>query len=121
HKVDQGAHYIITQMFFDFQVYKNFVERAREIGITVPIIPGIKPLTTLEQLSFIPRYFHVNIPYPIVEAMENARTREQIRKVGLEKTAELCRQLIDYKVPGLHIYTMGRGSATRDLLKMLMG
>jgi methylenetetrahydrofolate reductase (NADPH) len=121
HKVDQGAHYIITQMFFDFKYYKNFVEKAREVGITVPILPGIKPLSTLGQLTSIPRYFHVSIPHPIVEAMENARTAEAVRKAGIAKIAELCKQLIDYKVPGLHIYTMGRGTATRDLLKALFG
>lgn len=121
HKVDQGAHYIITQMFFDFDLYKNFVERARETGIKVPIIPGIKPLSNLSQLSSIPRYFHVSIPSHIVNAMENARTAEEARKMGIKKIADLCRQLIDYKTPGIHIYTMGKGSATRDLLKLLFG
>lgn len=121
HKVDQGAHYIITQMFFDFKYYKNFVEKARATGITVPIIPGIKPLSTISHLTTIPRYFHVSIPHHIVDAMENARTAEEIRKVGITKIAELCKQLIDYKAPALHIYTMGRGTATRDLLKMLFG
>lgn len=120
-KVDQGGHYIITQMFFDFSVYKNFVERARETGIKVPIIPGIKPLSTLNQLSSIPRYFHVSIPHHIVSAMEEARTREQVLKVGVKKTAELCRQLLDYAVPGIHIYTMGKGRSTRDLLADLAG
>lgn len=121
HKVDQGAHYIITQMFFDFKYYKNFVEKAREAGITIPIIPGIKPLSTISHLTTIPRYFHVSIPHHIVDAMENARTAEAIRKAGITKIAELCKQLIDYEVPALHIYTMGRGSATRDLLKILFG
>ncbi len=120
-KVEQGAHYIITQMFFDFQVYKNFVERAREIGITVPIIAGIKPLSTLRQLESIPRIFHVSIPNRIVEAMERARTPEQVRHAATEHIARLCQQLIDYNVPGIHIYTMGRGRATRDLLNALLG
>ncbi|NOX38670.1 MAG: 5,10-methylenetetrahydrofolate reductase [Calditrichaeota bacterium] len=121
HKVDQGAHYIITQMFFDFDVFKNFVEKARSIGITVPILPGIKPLTRISQLSSIPRDFHVSIPYHIVEAMEEARTREAARQVGIRKTIELCEQLIEYGVPGLHIYTMGRGQATCEVLKGLFG
>jgi len=121
HKVDQGAHYIITQMFFDFKYYQNFVEKAREAGITVPIIPGIKPLSNISHLATIPRYFHVTIPHHIVDAMENARTAEAIRQAGIAKIADLCKQLIDYKAPALHIYTMGRGGATRDLLKMLFG
>lgn len=121
HKVDQGAHYIITQMFFDFDCFRRYVEKAREIGIQVPIIPGIKPINSINQLVSIPRYFHITIPHHMVEAMENARTREQARKVAIEKVADLCRQLLDYGVPGLHIYTMGRGKTTRDLLHMLLG
>ena len=112
---------IITQMFFDFDRFRRFVEKAREIGIQVPIIPGIKPINSINQLISIPRYFHITIPHHMVEAMENARTKEQARKVAIEKVADLCRQLLDYGVPGLHIYTMGRGKTTRDLLHMLLG
>lgn len=118
-KVEQGAHYIITQMFFDFSYYKNFVEKARDAGITVPIIPGIKPLSSVKQLHAIPRTFHVTIPNEIVDGMEAAKTPEQARKVATEKISTLCKQLIDYKVPGIHLYTMGRGRATKDLLMAL--
>lgn len=121
HKVDQGAHYILTQMFFDFDYYRNFVERAREAGITVPIIPGIKPISSLRHLSIIPRIFHVSIPQHFVEAMENARTTEKMRLAATKKTIELCEKLIDYGVPGLHVYTMGRGGATSRLLNALYG
>lgn len=120
-KVDQGAHYIITQMFFDFTVFKKFVERAREMGITVPIIPGIKPITRIRQIETLPRDFHISIPHHIVSAMEEAKTREEARKIGIKKTVELCRQLIDFGVPGLHIYTMGKGGATQALLQGLFG
>ena len=121
HKVEQGAHYIITQMFFNFDYYKDFVEKAREAGITVPIIPGIKPISTLRQLTLIPSYFHVNIPHDIVDAMESARTRDQIRAAGIKKMVELCHKLIDFKVPGIHVYTMGKGAATKDLLDAIIG
>lgn len=121
HKVEQGAHYIITQMVFDFDIYKSFVERARAAGITVPIIPGIKPISTVHQLAAIPRYFHITIPHDIVEAMESARTREAVRKVGNGKIVELCEKLIDFGVPGIHVYTMGRGRATGELLASLIG
>ncbi len=121
HKVEQGAHYIITQMFFDFDVFKRFVERARGIGITVPIIPGVKPLSSVRQLSSIPRNFHCSIPHHLVEAMENARTKEQARKIGIQKVAKLCQQLLDFQCPGLHIYTLGKGVSTRDLLNALLG
>jgi methylenetetrahydrofolate reductase (NADPH) len=119
-KVDSGADYIITQMFFDFEYYKTFVERARSIGINVPIIPGIKPLSSLNQVYTIPRYFHVTIPSKLVDAMEAAKTPEQQRKVARDYIADLCRQLIDYKVPCIHLYTMGRGRATKDLLSTLL-
>ena len=77
HKVDMGAEYIITQMFFDFRQYKNFVEQARAMGIEVPIIPGLKPLVSKSQVLTIPSSFHVNIPAELVDIIEEARTREQ--------------------------------------------
>lgn len=118
-KVDKGAHYIITQMFFDFEVYKHFVDRARAIGIKVPILPGIKPITSLGQLSSLPRDFHISLPDKLVEPMENARTPAECRKAGLNFVTNLCEQLIDFGVPGLHIYTMGKGTSTQELLAHL--
>lgn len=120
HKVDQGAHYIITQMFFNFDVYKNFVERAREAGITIPILPGIKPISRTHHLGSIPRMFHVNIPNPLVEAMEAAHTPDGVRKAAVKEMVKLCEQLIDFGVPGIHIYTMGRGEATREVLQAIL-
>ncbi len=118
-KVDEGAHYIITQMFFSFDVYKNFVEHAREIGIEVPILPGIKPITSLRQLTTLPRDFHISLPAELVDAMENAATPNEARMEGIKFTVELCNQLIEYGVPGIHVYTMGKGTATFELLKGL--
>ncbi len=121
YKVDQGAHYIITQMFFDFNIFKNFCERAREIGIKVPILPGIKPITSLRQLSVLPRDFHISFPAKLVEKMEAARTPNEVRKVAINHVVKLCEQLIDYGVQGIHIYTMGRGTSSYELLKGLLG
>ncbi|UCF65323.1 MAG: methylenetetrahydrofolate reductase [bacterium] len=118
-KVEQGAHYIITQMFFSFQVYKTFVEKAREIGIEVPILPGIKPISTMGQLSSLPRDFHISLPSELVEAMEGAKTPTEVRKAGIGYTKKLCEELIDYGVPGIHVYTMGKGTATQELLIQL--
>lgn len=120
YKVDQGAHYIITQMFYNFDAYKKFVERAREIGITVPIIPGIKPITRLSQLSSLPRFFYISIPHSWVEALEDARTPEKVFQVGIKKMIELCEKLVDFKVPAIHIYTMGKGKGTQGLLEGLL-
>ncbi len=120
YKVDQGAQYIISQMFYDFEAYKRFVEKAREIGITVPIIPGIKPITRLSQLSSLPRFFYISVPHSWVEAMENARTPEKVFQVGIKKMIELCERLLDYNVPAIHIYTLGKAKGTQALLKGLL-
>lgn len=121
YKVEQGAHYIITQMFYDFSVFKRFVERAREIGIKVPIIPGIKPIKQVSQLNALPRLFHISFPNDLVAAMENARTPEQADKIATEKMVQLCQKLIDFKVPAIHVYTMGTAKSTKDLLQGLLG
>jgi methylenetetrahydrofolate reductase (NADPH) len=119
HKVDKGAHYVITQMFFEFQVYKIFVEKARSIGIKVPILPGIKPIISLSQLASLPRDFHISLPSKLVESMENAKTPAEARKIGINYVKELCQQLIDFGVQGIHVYTMGKGTATQELLTSL--
>lgn len=119
HKVDQGAQYIITQMFFDFAVYKNFIERAREIGITVPILPGIKPITNLRHLSSLPRDFYISIPSKLVDIMESCKSPAEVRRAGINYILDLCQQLIDFGVPGIHIYTLGKGTAAQELLSGL--
>jgi methylenetetrahydrofolate reductase (NADPH) len=120
-KVDMGAEYIITQMFYDFRHYKNFVEKARAIGIQVPIIPGLKPLVSKKQILTIPSSFHVNIPADLVALIEEARTREQAHDQGVRYLARLVEQLIVYGVPGIHVFTMGQGRATRALLELVFG
>ena len=117
HKVDMGAEYIITQMFYDFHLYKEFVEKARAIGIQVPIIPGLKPLVNKKQIQSIPSSFHVNIPSELVGLIEDARTREQAFAGGVRFMARLVEQLLDYGVPGIHVFTMGQGHATKALLE----
>ncbi|MBN2345552.1 MAG: methylenetetrahydrofolate reductase [Candidatus Aminicenantes bacterium] len=116
-KVDMGAEYIITQMFFEFGQFKEFVERARAIGIQVPIIPGLKPLVGKTQIQTIPSSFHVNIPSGLVAVIEEARTREQAFAGGVRFLANLVEQLLDYGVPGIHVFTMGQGRAARALLE----
>ncbi len=118
-KVDKGAHYIITQMFFNFDVFKNFREKARKIGIKVPILPGIRPVTTIAELSSLPRDYYITLPSELVESMEKSKTPAEIRKAGLDFTEKLCTKLIDYGVPSIHIYTIGNGTATQELLTRL--
>ncbi len=117
HKVDMGAEYIITQMFYEFHLYKEFVEKARAIGIQVPIIPGLKPLVNKKQMQSIPSSFHVSIPSELVGLIEDARTREQGFAGGVRFMARLVEQLLDYGVPGIHVFTMGQGHATKALLE----
>lgn len=120
-KVEAGADYIITQMFFDFEIYKNFVEMAREIGINVPIIPGIKPIVQMKSMLKIPSTFFVSIPNAFVSMMQQARTPQEEFKVGTKYMSELVDKLLNYGVPGIHIFTMGRGKSTRALLEVVFG
>jgi methylenetetrahydrofolate reductase (NADPH) len=118
-KVDAGANYIITQMFFDFNVYKNFVERAREFGINVPIIPGIKPIVQTKSMLKIPSTFFVNIPNDLVVAMQEARSPKEEFEVGTKYMAKLVEKLFDYGVSGIHVFTMGKGKSTKALLERI--
>ncbi len=107
-KVEAGADYIVTQMFFDNQKYFRFVERCRAEGITIPIIPGLKPLATKKQLTILPRIFHLDMPQDLVRAAEKCETDQQVRQVGIEWGIQQCRELVEYGVPVLHFYTMGK-------------
>jgi len=120
-KVDQGAHYIITQMFFNFDYYKKFVKKVREIGIDVPIIPGVKPIVREKFLKTIPRAFFINIPNKLVKAFENARTKKEEFEAGTSYMTELTEKLLDFGVPGIHIFTMGQGKSAYALLDRVFG
>ncbi len=106
-KVEAGAGYIVTQMFFDNQCYFDYVEQCRAIGITAPIVPGLKPLTKRYQLNSIPRKFFLNLPEPFVDAVLKAGDEEAVRQVGIEWCIQQSRELKAAGVPCLHYYTMG--------------
>ena len=108
HKVDKGAEYIVTQMFFDNQKYFDFVERCRREGITVPIIPGLKPLSTRRQLQILPKLFHLTMPSDLVRAVEACENDQQARHVGIEWSIQQSRDLMSAGAPVLHFYTMGK-------------
>ncbi|RDC65213.1 methylenetetrahydrofolate reductase [NAD(P)H] [Adhaeribacter pallidiroseus] len=116
-KVDMGAQYIITQMFFDNQKYFNFVKACREHGINVPIIPGIKPLTVKNQLRMLPNLFHIDIPNDLVQAIDSAPTPQAVRQVGIEWATQQCKELVQFGVPCLHFYTMSKSEATAAIAK----
>lgn len=117
-KVDAGADYIITQMFFDNKVYYDFVEKCREAGITVPIIPGLKPLSTFRQISTIPEAFSLDIPVDLTEEMTKAKdNKEALYGIGTEWCINQCRDLISHGVPAVHFYTMGKSQNITQILK----
>jgi methylenetetrahydrofolate reductase (NADPH) len=120
-KIDAGADYVITQMFFDFDVYKSFVEAAREAKIEVPIIPGIKPIVSLRSLRNIPKRFFVNIPQELVKSMQEAKSPKEEWNAGIRYMASLVEKLLSYGVPGVHVFTMGHGKSTKDLLGSVFG
>ena len=106
-KVEAGADYIVTQMFFDNKKYFEYVESCRNEGIHIPIVPGLKPLTKMYQLSSIPRHFYINLPDDLVSAFLSAKTMEAKRQVGIEWCVAQSQELKAAGVPCLHYYTMG--------------
>lgn len=118
-KVDAGAEYIVTQMFFDNSKYFEFVKCCREIGITVPIIPGLKPITTKKQLTVIPRTFYVDIPEDLSNEILKCKADEDVEKVGAEWLLTQSRELKKSGVPCLHYYTLSKANIIADVVKKL--
>ncbi|HSN62034.1 MAG TPA: methylenetetrahydrofolate reductase [NAD(P)H] [Ferruginibacter sp.] len=119
-KVDAGADYIVTQMFFDNSKYFAFVNACREIGITVPIIPGLKPIYTIKQLTLLPKVFHIDIPTALSNEIIKCKTDEDVEQVGEEWLLEQSRDLYKAGVPVLHYYTLGRPKLICDVVKSLL-
>lgn len=116
-KVDAGAGYVVTQMFFDNQKYFDFVKMAREIGITVPIIPGIKPVAVKRHLQILPQVFSLDIPENLVKEIEKCSNNKEVRQVGVEWTIAQSKELIAAGVPLVHYYSMGKSSNIRAIAK----
>lgn len=116
-KVDAGADYIVTQMFFDNRVYFEFVEKCRKMGITVPIIPGIKPIALMNQLTVLPKIFSISLPSELSKELHGCKTDDQARDAGTAWAIHQSRELISAGVPGLHIYTYGLSDNVREIAK----
>ncbi len=116
-KVDLGAEYIVTQMFFDNQKYIDFVKKCREMEILIPIIPGIKPLTTLNQLTTIPKNFYIDLPEALAIEVMKAKDREAIKEIGIEWCIEQSKELKRLGAPVLHYYTMSNSINTQRIAK----
>lgn len=116
-KVDAGADYIVTQMFFDNQKYFDFVEKCRQEDITVPIIPGLKPLVTKNQLSMIPHRFKVDIPNELVIEVAKSKDNKTVKEIGIEWCIQQSKELKEFGVPVLHYYTMGNSDITKRIVE----
>jgi methylenetetrahydrofolate reductase (NADPH) len=118
-KVDLGAEYIVTQMFFNNQKYFEFVDECRKAGINVPIIPGIKPLTGKGQLTILPKAFHIDIPEELSEEVEKCKDSTAAKEIGIEWCIKQSKELIKHNVPTLHFYSMGKSDPIYRIAKEL--
>ena len=118
-KVDLGAEYVVTQMFYDNKKYFDFVDECRKVGINVPIIPGIKPLTGKNQLNVLPKTFHIDIPEDLAEAVEQCKDNAAAKEVGIEWCIQQSKELIQHNVPTLHYYSMGKSDPIYRIAKAL--
>jgi methylenetetrahydrofolate reductase (NADPH) len=116
-KVDGGAEYVVTQMFFDNKKYFDFVKLCHEHGINVPIIPGLKILSSRKQITSLPKIFQCDIPQPFYEQLEKCKDDKQIREIGIKWCIEQSKELVKANVPCLHFYTMGASEATKAVAK----
>jgi methylenetetrahydrofolate reductase (NADPH) len=117
-KVDAGADYIITQMFFDNNIYYDFVEKCRAAGINVPIIPGLKPISTARQISVLPEAFSLDIPLELTQEIEKHKNdKDAVYRIGTEWCTEQCKDLLKNNVPAVHFYTMGKSRNITDILR----
>ncbi|MDX1628709.1 MAG: methylenetetrahydrofolate reductase, partial [Fulvivirga sp.] len=118
-KADMGADYIVTQLFYDNQKFFDFVKLCREMDINIPIIPGLKPITTKRHITVLPRFFHIDIPEDLADAVESCKNNKEAKEVGIEWCIQQSKELIDYGVPVLHYYSMGKSDPVYNVAKEL--
>lgn len=118
-KQDLGADYAVTQIFYDNEKYFRFVEKAREAGITIPIIPGIKPIAKMSQFTVLPKTFHLDLPEALSTEMEKCKTDEEVKRVGIEWCTEQCEELMNHGVPSIHFYTVSAVDSIKEIAKRI--
>ena len=118
-KVDAGADYVVTQMFFDNAKYFTFVEKAREMGITIPIIPGIKPIAVQRHLQILPQIFRIDLPEDLIDAVDKCKNNAEIKQVGIEWAIQQSLELKAAGVPVLHYYSMGKSENIRQIASQI--
>lgn len=120
-KIEAGAEFALSQMVFDYDIFMRFRQKLAEKEINIPVLPGIKPVISLKTIYKIPGTFHVSIPDEFVSLMKEARTEKEEFLKGTQYIASLAQKLLGSRVPGIHIFTMGKGQATKALLKAIYG
>lgn len=118
-KVEAGAEFLVTQMFFDNSKYFEFVDSCRSMGINIPIIPGIKPITNRKQVYTLPKIFHIDIPIELTQEIENCKDDKLIPEIGTQWAIQQCKELIKKGAPVLHFYTMGKSSQTKKICEAI--
>ena len=118
-KVDAGADYVVTQMFFDNNKYFEFVKAAREIGVNVPIIPGIKPIAVKRHLQILPQVFKIDLPQDLIDAVDGCKDNKAVRQVGIEFAIQQSKELKEAGVPVLHYYSMGKSDNVQAIASKL--
>lgn len=116
-KVKLGAEYAVTQLFFDNQKYIDFVKACRAEGITIPIVPGLKPISGLNDLNLLPQTFNIDVPEALVKEVKKCTTNEAARQVGVEWTIQQCKELKEFGIPSLHFYTLGKSDNIAQICK----
>lgn len=118
-KQDLGAQYAVTQLFFDNRKYFDFVEKARKMGITIPIIPGIKPFAKLSQLTIVPKTFHCDLPQELASEVLKCKTDDDAKALGVEWTTQQCKELYERGVKNIHFYTVSAVDMVRQVVENL--
>lgn len=116
-KVKAGAKYIVTQMFFDNTKYFSFVKALRQAGVTVPIVPGLKPLTVLNHRSMLPKTFHIDYPAELAKELERCQTNDDVKQLGVEWAMQQARELKEANVPSIHFYSMNAATSLEKIAK----
>ena len=116
-KVDAGAEYIVTQMFFDNKKYFDFVEACKAIGINVPIIPGLKPIKSLNHISFLPKFFHIDYPEELAKELLKCKDNAAVSQVGIEWGIQQSKELKEAGAPCIHYYTMSNSASVKSIAK----
>jgi methylenetetrahydrofolate reductase (NADPH) len=118
-KIDAGAEYIVTQLFYDNRKFFDFVKLCRDAGIDVPIIPGIKPITRKSQISLLSKFFHVSLPFDLSKELDAAQSESEVADLGVKWAVDQCKELLREGVPCLHFYTMGKSSAAKRVVEQI--